>query len=267
MEPKELRRITKLSEDNLRSNPTDERDLRSWFQAMRRLPEFNYYEAIERLQAWAAGGETLDSYYYQYILHFLRWRGEGDDAEEMVLKNVNKCLEHRMGQRGFSYEWLAREPKWCPIISASEAGDWDRQRNFFADGSRLAFATGTIESIKPQSGSIRLGRILRAFFVPPADIREASHLNAEVYFHLGFSYEGFRAWGVKLGPPPQAEQPGAHAVTQPRTPQKLWVGDCRFISKKWIFVHCLNHSDELNWLSCLLAQHMLVKIGGLALLS
>ena len=40
MEPKELRRVVKLSEDNLRSDPTDERDLRSWFQAMRRLPEF-----------------------------------------------------------------------------------------------------------------------------------------------------------------------------------------------------------------------------------
>ena len=233
MEPKELRRITKLSEDNLRSDPTDERDLRSWFQAMRRLPEFNYYEATERLQAWAASGETLDAYYYQYILHFLRWNGQGDDAEEVVLKNINKCIELRVGQRGFSYEWLAREPKWCPLISAREVGDWDRQRNFFPDARRLAFATGTIESIRPQSGSIRLGRLLRAFFVPPADIREASHLNADVHFYLGFSYEGFRAWGVKLGPPPLGDEKlGAREASEPRTPQKLWLGGIPFHFKE-----------------------------------
>jgi hypothetical protein len=233
LEPKELRRIVKLSEDNLRRDPADERDLRSWFQAMRRLPEFNYFEATERLQAWAASGESLDAYYYQYILHYLRWQGQGDEAEEVILKNIKKCIELRMGQRGFSYEWLARAPEWCPLVSAGEVGEWDRQRNFFADSSRLAFASGTIESIKPQSGTIRLGRLLRAFFVPTAEIREVSHLNKDVHFYLGFSYEGFRAWGVKLGPPLVGDEAsGVRKVSQPRTPQKLWVGGIPFHFKE-----------------------------------
>jgi RNA recognition motif-containing protein len=62
-----------------------------------------------------------------------------------------------------------------------------------------------------------LGTVLRAFFVPPADIREAGHLNATVHFHLGFSYEGFRAWNVRLGPPPELPESASK-------PQKLWIG-------------------------------------------
>jgi len=233
IEPKELRRITKLSEDNLRSDPSDERDLRSWFHAMRRLPEFNYYEAIERLQAWAASGKSLDAFYYQYILLFLRWHSQGDDAEELILKNIEKCIQMQSGQRGFSYEWLSLSPKWCPLINAHDMGEWDRQRNFFTNTSPLAFHKGTIESIKPQAGTIRLGRLLRAFFVPPTDIREASHINAEVHFYLGFSYEGFRAWGVKLGPAPIADEASrSKETTQPRVPHKLWAGGIPFHFKE-----------------------------------
>jgi len=234
MEPKELRRVVKLCEENLRSNPTDVRDLRSWFQAMRRLPEFNYYEAIERLQSWvASGGDALEAFYYQYILDYLRWTGEGDDAEDVIAKNIQKCIELRTGQRGFSYEWLSTKPMWCPIVSGPEIGEWDRQRNFFTDVTRLAFAKGTIESIKPQAGTIRLGRVLRAFFVPPADIREVGHLNDDVHFYLGFSYEGFRAWGVKLGPAPiLSDNSLIRESKQPKTPLKIWVGGIPFEFKE-----------------------------------
>lgn len=225
LEPKELRRISKLTEDNLRSDPTEERDLRLWFQATRRLPEFNYYEAIERLQAWAAGGDTVDAYYYLYVLNYLRWQAHGDDAEEIIMANINKCAERRRGTRGYSYEWLAREPRWCPLISDRDVGDWDRQRNFFSDPRRLSLAQGTIETIKPQAGSIRLGRLLRAFFVPPVDIREASHINATVHFYLGFSYEGPRAWGVQLGETPENKPiDDKKSLPEGKTPIKLWIG-------------------------------------------
>jgi hypothetical protein len=209
-----------LSEDNLRLDPTDERDLRLWFQAMRRLPEFNYYEAIDRLRAWASRADSVDAYYYLYILHFLRWKDQGEDAEKIIKECVDACTQQRVGVRGYSYEWLGYEPEWCPLVHASELGAMDRQKGFFPDTHRLAFAAGTIESIRPAAGTIRLGQLLRAFFVPPPDIREASHLNSPVYFHLGFSYEGFRAWNVRLGTAPQ------RPVLSP--PVKLWVGGIPF---------------------------------------
>ena len=211
----ELRKIAHMSEDNLRLDPTSVGDLRHWFQSMRRLPEFNYYEAIDRLQAWATRTEAVDACYYLYILHFLRWKDKNEDAEKTVMQYIDASTQRRVGIRGYSFEWLGFEPKWCPLIDASELGAMDRQKGFFADAHRLAYATGTIESVRPQSGTIRLGRLLRAFFVPPPDIREASHINADVHFHLGFSYEGFRAWNVRLGPPPAG--PG------PSVPIKLWV--------------------------------------------
>lgn len=42
----------------------------------------------------------------------------------------------------------------------------------------------------------------RAFFRPPAHLRESEHLNAQVHFVLGFSYERLHAWLVDLGPAP-----------------------------------------------------------------
>jgi hypothetical protein len=215
--PGELRRIVELTEANLRGDPANERDLRLWFQAMRRLPEFNYYEAIDRLEAWASRTDSVDAHFYLYILHFLRWRSDEEDAEKIVNAHLEACTKYRMGARGYSFEWLAKDPDWCPLLHASELGDWDPQKNFFSDTRRLAFATGTIESIRPQAGRIRLGRVLRAFFVPPADIREAGHLNARVHFHLGFSYEGFRAWSVQLGEPPESIEGKVES-------QQLWVG-------------------------------------------
>lgn len=226
MEPKELRRIVNLLEDNLRSDATNERDIRMWFQAYHRLPEFNYYEATERLESWSKSGESVEAFYYLYIVNFLRWRVSGENAEDSVQSAIRKCDELKVGQRGYSFEWLAHLPAWCPLASANELGVWDKQKNFFRDESSLAFVEGTIEQVKPQRGLIRLGRVLRAFFVPPPDIRESSHINQRVHFHLGFSYEGFRAWNVRLGSAPvsHSNTQASSAVARAKTPTKLWVG-------------------------------------------
>ncbi len=226
LEPKALRRIVKMSEDNLRTTPSDERDLRFWFQAMRRLPEFNYLEATERLQAWGSAGNALDAFYYLYILTYLQWKHGGLDAEDVIQSYIERCISKRIGERGFSHEWLAVEPEYCPIISHRDVGEWDPQVHFFKDTTRLAMVKGTIESIKPQAGYVRLGRVLRAFFRPPPTIRESSHLNAVVYFYLGFSFDGFRAWGVQLEAPREKEKliNVSHSNPVIASPVKLWVG-------------------------------------------
>lgn len=76
------------------------------------------------------------------------------------------------------------------------------QRNFFKDTSKLAFVEGTISALKRTAGTIRIGKVTRAFFRPPAHLRESEHLNAKVHFVLGFSYERLHAWLVDLGPAP-----------------------------------------------------------------
>ncbi len=167
--------------------------MRRWFQACRRLPEFSYIDAIDRLEGWAKRSDQVDAYYYLYILHFLRWHAGAERDENAMRANLDKCRQRSIGKRGLSYEWLAEGPTWCPLAHASELGEW---KEFFRNTKPLAWATGSIESLKPQAGRIRLGPQTLAHFIPGPKFSEAMHLNSLVKFYLGFSYEGLRAWEV-----------------------------------------------------------------------
>lgn len=189
----ELRATKDLMENNLRMNPTNERDIRSWFQAFRRLPEFSYIDAIDRLEGWAEEADQVDSYYYLYILHFLRWF-EGSERDESSMRtNLEKCRQRALGKRGFSYEWFANTPTWCPLAHGSELGKWDE---FWEKTESLQRVTGSIASIKPQTGTIRLGAHTVAHFVPGTKFVETRHMNSLIKCYIGFSYDGLRAWGV-----------------------------------------------------------------------
>ncbi|HEX8524211.1 MAG TPA: hypothetical protein VF669_18295 [Tepidisphaeraceae bacterium] len=203
LEGDELRQIVQLSERNLRFNPTSESDLRMWFQAFRWLPEFSFSEAIDRLLTWATRAESVDAHYYLYILHFLRWRAGGERDEELIQKHLQRSAQLAVGRRANSYEWLSTVPEWCPVINSRELGGWDDQKNFFRDTTKLAYAEGTISSLKRTAGSIRIGNTIRAFFVPPPHLRESEHINARVHFFLGFGYERMHAWATDLGPAPK----------------------------------------------------------------
>lgn len=207
----ELRRVVGLMESNLREDPTNERDVRTWFQTYRRLPEFSYLEATDRLGAWASRSNSFDAYYYLYILHYLRLLEGVSRSEELVVDNIEECKKRAKGRRQHSYEWLGIEPKWCPLVHHRDLGQWDRHINFYRDTELLAKMTGTIETIRgPQAGYIRLGQKIRAFFVPGTRQRESKDINAVVHFYLGFSYEGLRAWSVELAPAsvPSAKEGG-----------------------------------------------------------
>ena len=225
MSEQELRRTREMMEDNLRSDPTNERDIRTWFQSFRRLPDFSYIDAIDRLEGWAKTSAAVDAYYYLYILHFLRWKSgaERDDAAMQV--NLDECKQRGIGRRGHSYEWFAKEPKWCPLAHVSELGERRKGSNldeeFFENTEILDRVRGKIDVIKgPQAGSVRLGPRTTAFFLPGTKFSESRHLNSIVDFYVGFSYEGLRAWvvdfvgeGVALDPRRTADRPGTTSST------------------------------------------------------
>jgi len=191
----ELRRTKKLMEDNLRADPTNEHDIRYWFQAFRRLPEFSYIDAIDRLEGWAKKSNQVDAYYYLYILHFLRWLQGAERNENATRASLDQCRQHAIGKRGYAYEWLAKEPPWCPLVQSRELGDW---KDFWINNEPLEWVTGSIASIKPQAGTIRLGAQTVAHFVPGTKFLETRHINTLVKCHIGFSYEGLRAWSVEF---------------------------------------------------------------------
>lgn len=214
----ELRRIIGFMESNLREDPTNDRDVRMWFQAYRRVPEFSYLEALDRLEAWATRSDSLDAHFYLYILHYLRLREGAARSEELVLGSLDKCKQLARGRRSHSYEWLGSKPHWCPLVHHSELGEWDKAVGFYPYAQTLALVTGTIETIKgPKAGTIRLGERIRAFFVPSTHQWASKDINAVVQFYLGFSYDGFRAWAVHSGPSRQERVSTSTPEAAPRT--------------------------------------------------
>ena len=114
----DARRIADLMDANLRSNPGSDRDIRLWFSAYRRLPEFSYLQAIERLSAWAEHHRSSDAHFYLYVLHALRWLVGLERNDEAARVHMEQSRALRLGaRRQWSYEWVAKGPEWCPVIN------------------------------------------------------------------------------------------------------------------------------------------------------
>lgn len=193
----DLASIRDLMLENLEEDEPRERDLLMWFQAARRLPDFDDLEAIDRFSRWAVRQPSADAYYYLYILHFIRFRQKITADYRNVMDSIDRCQSlHVRSGRPRSYEWLAKAPTWFPVAHESELGEWDYARNRFTKTEALATIDASIKRIKgPQSGSLALGP-LDVFFVPGSEFLPGRDEGAQVTAQLGFSYEGLRAWGV-----------------------------------------------------------------------
>jgi len=140
----ELIRVSELMEQNLHEDPANDRDVRVWFQTYKRLPDFSYLQAIDRLEAWAARSDSLEAHYYSYVLHFLLWRAGISRGETEISVHLDRCKDLAIGRRGHSYEWLSTVPAWCPLISHAELGGFNRRKGFYNDVSKLAVVDGII---------------------------------------------------------------------------------------------------------------------------
>lgn len=198
MKARDLHKIYTLMAANLEEDPTNALDLRMWFQAYRRLRNFDILEAIDRLTGWAIREESIEAHYYLYILHFLRWKQGILEDHRLVTDHIRKCqvLAGKL-RRIHSFEWLAKEPAWCPLTHQSELGNWNDDNNFYENIDPLALVEGTVKRIRgPQAGHLALGP-LDVFFHPLNEFLPAKDENVDVQFNLGFSYDGLRGWSVK----------------------------------------------------------------------
>ena len=201
LEQAELARIVELAEHNLSQYGAKEEDYRLWFEAYKMLPEFDFDEAISRLQGWAARFPSWRAHYYQYILYFYLWfTSRSNDAERFRLEQQD-AQTHILGRTKRSYLWLANSPSWCPLISENDLGDWNRNEGFWSNTSPLQRVNGVIDLISgPQAGWIQLDPGVAAFFVPViGGFQRDSDETEAVNFFLGFSPEGLRAWDVQPG--------------------------------------------------------------------
>ena len=142
MDQKELLRVQNLMELNIQEVNFTNNDLWMWFQASKRLSNFNIEEAISRLSGWAIRDGSLDAYYYLYILFYIQWKKRVIDDPKFVNEYIQKCEELAGNiRRVRSFEWLAKGPKTCPLVHQSELGQWDNTRNFYRRLDLLEHAT------------------------------------------------------------------------------------------------------------------------------
>jgi cold shock CspA family protein len=198
----DLRRIAELMGRNIAESVSDERDVRNWFQAYKRLPEFSFLEAIARLEGLVARTDSVDAHYYLYVLHFLRWYDGAEDTEDLTLFHRVKCeqLAEQSLARDHAYEWLGKSASPCPLVHFRELGEWDRDRSFYsASDEKLVRIGATIGHIEtPRRGWIKIGEKIDAFFTPRQFFRGQDE-GQEVTFYLGFTFEGPRAYDPKRG--------------------------------------------------------------------
>jgi hypothetical protein len=194
------RRIADMMLENLTEDPGNGSDIRLWLRAFRMLPEFTLSEALERVSTWAVLSENIDAYYYLYVLHYVHLTRGAQSSFNEVRKHIEMCRRKApllISKR--SFEWWASDSlgRLCPLVHHSELSGWDKNSEFWTNAGKLGYVDGIIDEIaSPQAGRI-LASGLPTFFVP-ARLLSSADVNAKVKFHLGFSYEGLRAWNVQL---------------------------------------------------------------------
>jgi hypothetical protein len=193
------RRIVEMMLENLADNPSNGGDIRLWLRAFRMLPEFTITEALERVGTWAALSDALDAYYYLYLLHYIHLERGAHASLNEVKKNIEVCRRRApllISKR--SFEWWASEAldRRCPLVHHSELSGWDRNSEFWSNAGKLGYVVGIIDEIRSQQQGKILLSGLPVFFVP-ARLASSTDVNTKVKFHLGFSYEGLRAWNVQ----------------------------------------------------------------------
>lgn len=180
---------------------TVSRDIDFWFEAYRRLPNFNTDDAIQMLVDYKE-----DSYQKEYLLSILYFQKlvKGLANPQDVRNHIVACKSICPGIINTTYwhDTYADDAIGCPIISKN-----DVQRKVNGELVGLRFFTGIIENISASSsGTILIDHLnIDATFLPIItdennNRREftSQHLQARVKFNLMFSYSGLRAWNVTL---------------------------------------------------------------------
>src|SRR4051812_28153273 len=114
---------------------------------------------------------------------------------------MNECknIARTRRNRTKSIEWIGSGTGIKRIVHHSELGKWDRDVDYWDLTAPLFRLRGRIARIEGnQAGYIETAGELNAFFVPVRDgFSKDRSENMNVEFHLGFSYDGLRAWNVK----------------------------------------------------------------------
>ena len=198
---REIIRANELLERNLDQEPYNDRDMRMWIQSVRHLLTAPSIESVvEKVAYWQANSGSIESTYYLYVLNAILAMEGSVFAADSARQYLDECRSRARLRRNRtkSFEWLGPGTQLARLVHHSRLGDWDRSFDFWTDPRPLARISGRISRIQgSEAGQIELAGNLTAFFVPAkSGFAHGRSENQAVGFHLGFSYDGLRAWGV-----------------------------------------------------------------------
>ena len=199
---KDAQKMLDLLEENLNLSIDSSNDIYLWFQTARQLENVQLHVAIERLSSWRSTSKSDDALYYLALLHVLQ-AINGNSYSKQVAENLTEELSKKMRNspiRSYNIEWFGTGLGLKQLIP-SKLAVINRAPTLQLRLELLATHNGKVSVIKgPEAGTIELDCGLKAFFIPARMKNYAynQHLNENVVFNLGFSYDGLRAYNVIL---------------------------------------------------------------------
>jgi len=195
-------RVRLLLEDNLLDDPTDSVSLRDWLRVAR-VGDTSLDRASELVSYWASQSTSRDALYYDYVLAVLQVLEGRESVRNEAQRKTQRCKERaaNFGNRRFSYEWLGHGTGLEMLINYNDLPPvWDRNSPDDVPTKLQRVSARVARVVSPQQGTLRLNAGgLDAFFVPAAaGVMRNRHENARVDAVIGFSYDGLRAWAVRL---------------------------------------------------------------------
>jgi hypothetical protein len=199
---KDQLRIAELMEQNMTQEPTSEANIRMWFSAIRHAQPDSVDRAIDKMSTLRSIGESLDSYFYLYVLHVIK-AIEGSTIERVRSADlIEQCRQRARAvrYRHNTIEFWGNGHGLGHLVSKSDLGEWSDSKGFYEKTGQLRRLQGVVKSINdPGSGVVEIRDVgLEAFFIPSRiDFKKGRDENRLVSFILGFSYDGLITWSVE----------------------------------------------------------------------
>ena len=189
----EVERIEDLMEDNMREEPKSDHNIRLWFRAIRYSSRQDIDIALDRLSNWRAIGDSVESYFYIYVLHVMKAMDgsviEREHADDLIKQSSTRSRNQPNRRR--SYEWFGQGVGLRRLTHFSDLGEWGADEDFYQNTRRLVRVDGRVSKIHgPEKGIVELASCgLPAFFVPACFVPIFVFVN--VLFLTGFGGSEF----------------------------------------------------------------------------
>lgn len=202
----QLKKIAELMQQNILYEPTKSSNIRIWFKAIRNIkadnPAILLDEALIKLNQWAVNSDSIDAFYYLFILTFIKAVDGSMDAEGRLPKLLAQ-LKSKSGNyidRTKNHYWLGKTGIGIERLVSNNDLSLSNEAETM---DKLLKLTGRVnEKYVNENHAYITAYRTDVFFKPLATRGEISRdsINNRVEFCVGFSYDGPRAYNASVKP-------------------------------------------------------------------